>query len=191
MPGCIEVRSLDCHFGTRAALKGIDLVVATGQVHGLLGPTGAGKTSLLRVLAGRLAPSAGTARVPARVTLVTEQEPDGLSPIEARLEPATRRRVALARAVAGAPDLLLVDEPAAGFDVETAAAMRTLARHHAVAGGAVVWATRRLDLLLDLADGVTLLAAGRVRYSGTANALADRALTGVAAAQPAPLPQAA
>ena len=178
MHGCIEVRSLDCHFGTRAALKGIDLVVAPGEVHGLLGPTGAGKTTLLRVLAGELAPSAGTALVPEQVTFVTEDDVAGMSPIEAQLSPDTRRRVALARAVAGAPDLLLVDEPSDGFDDLTAAATRSLAVRHAAGGGAVIWATRRLDVLVGLASGVTLLAGGRVRYSGTVETLAERALTG-------------
>jgi ABC-2 type transport system ATP-binding protein len=191
MHGCIEVRSLDCHFGTRAAFEGIDLVVAPGTVHGLLGPSGAGKTTLLRVLAGELAASAGTVRLPERVTFVTDHDDDGLSPIEARLTPGTRRRVALARAVAGAPDLLLVDEPPAGFDGQTAAATRSLALRHAADGGAVIWATRRLDVLLGLASGVTLLAAGRVRYSGSVETLAQRALAGTDAAAAALLERAA
>ena len=191
MHGCIEVRSLDCHFGTRAALHGIDLVVAPGSVHGLLGPSGAGKTTLLRVLAGELAASAGTVRLPERVTFVTDHDDGGLSPIEARLTPGTRRRVALARAVAGAPDLLLVDEPPAGFDEQTAAATRSLALRHAAEDGSVIWATGRLDVLLGLASGVTLLAAGRVRYSGSVETLAVRALAGADAAAAALLERAA
>jgi ABC-2 type transport system ATP-binding protein len=178
MHGCIEVRSLDYHFGNRAALQAIDLAVAQGEVHGLLGPSGAGKTTLLRILAGELAASAGTVRLPERVTFVTDHEDEGLSPIEARLTPDTRRRVALARAVAGAPDLLLVDEPDSGFDAETAAATRTLALRHAANGGAVIWATRRLDALSGLASGVTLLAGGRIRYTGSVETLAERALAG-------------
>ena len=191
MHGCIEIRSLDCHFGTRAALQGIDLVVAPGSVHGLLGPSGAGKTTLLRVLAGELAASAGTVRLPERVTFVTDHDDDGLSPIESRLTPDTRRRVALARAVAGAPDLLLVDEPHAGFDEQTAAATRSLALRHAADDGGVIWATGRLDVLLGLASGVTLLAAGRVRYSGSVETLAERALAGTDAAAAALLERAA
>ena len=63
------------------------------------------------VLAGRLTPSAGSARVPEVVMLVTEHEVTGLAPIETLLTSGTRHRPALARAVASAPDLLLVDEP--------------------------------------------------------------------------------
>ena len=107
------------------------------------------------------------------------------------MTPGTRRRVALARAVAGAPDLLLVDEPPAGFDEQTAAATRSLALRHAAGGGAVIWATRRLDVLLGLASGVTLLAAGRVRYAGRVEALALRALAGTDATAAALLERAA
>ena len=81
-----------------------------------------------------------------------------LAPIEAQLEPSTRFRIALARAVAGEPSVLLVDEPPGGFDSETAAAARALVTRHAARGGACVWATRRLDSLHGLASGVTLLA---------------------------------
>jgi ABC-type multidrug transport system ATPase subunit len=179
MHPCVEIRSLGCQVGCRSVLQDIDLVLAPGQVHALLGPRWAGKTSLLRVLAGELEASSGRARLPERVVLVGD---DGLSPIEERLTPGTRRRVALARAVASAPDVLLVDEPADGFDPETTATTRSLVRRYAVQGGAVVWATRRLDSVTGVAEDLTLLAHGRVRYSGSVDALVARALsTGLAA----------
>lgn len=156
----------------------VDIAVAQGQVHGVLGPRWAGKTTLLRVLASELDPSAGCARLPKHVAFVSA---DGArSEIEARLDPGTRQRVALARAVAGAPDVLLVDEPAEGFDDATVAATRSIVGRYAAHGGTVVWATRRLDVLLGLASGVTLLADGRVRYAGSVNALASRSLSGFA-----------
>lgn len=188
MQPCLEVRSLACQLGSRAALQNVDFAVAPGQIHGLLGPRWSGKTTLLRVCAGELELTAGSVRRPVRVAFVSEQ---GLSPIEVRLDPGTRQRVALARAVASAPDVLLVDEPVAGFDAATRAATRTLVDRYAAEGGAVVWATRRLDALLGVASRVTLLAGGRVRYAGSAEDLASRTLSGFAAASAAPLHRAA
>jgi ABC-type multidrug transport system ATPase subunit len=177
MQSVVEVTSVACLDGTHTILESVDLRLAPGQVHGLLGPRWAGKTTLLRLLAGELDPSAGRVQVPASVVLVGD---DGRTPIEERLEPGTRRRVALARGVAAAPDLLLLDEPAGGFDAETTALTRSIVVRYASQGGTVVWAARGLGALSGVATGVTLLANGRVRYRGTAEALAQRALAGVA-----------
>ena len=56
----IAVEGLVKSFGHRAALSGVDLAVDTGELFGLIGPDGAGKTTLFRILAGVLAPSAGS-----------------------------------------------------------------------------------------------------------------------------------
>ena len=50
-------------FGRTRALDGLDLDVATGEVHGFLGPNGAGKTTTLRILLGLLRADSGTARL--------------------------------------------------------------------------------------------------------------------------------
>ena len=56
------VRATGLHrsFGDIRAVGGVDLAVGTGQAYGLVGPDGAGKTTTLRLLAGALAPDAGT-----------------------------------------------------------------------------------------------------------------------------------
>ncbi|HEU5300369.1 MAG TPA: ABC transporter ATP-binding protein [bacterium] len=59
----ITVERLTRRFGTVAAVDGITFEVRAGEVFGLLGPDGAGKTTLFRMLAAVLEPSAGTARV--------------------------------------------------------------------------------------------------------------------------------
>src|SRR5262249_22404411 len=59
----IEVSGLRKSFGKVQALRGIELVVPQGSVCALLGPTGAGKTTAVRVLATLTRPDGGTARV--------------------------------------------------------------------------------------------------------------------------------
>lgn len=55
----IQVQSLSKRFGERTALSGIDLTVPDGSFVVLLGPTGAGKTTVLRVIAGLENPDEG------------------------------------------------------------------------------------------------------------------------------------
>ncbi|MFZ0530855.1 MAG: ATP-binding cassette domain-containing protein, partial [Propionicimonas sp.] len=59
----ISIRGLSRSFGDTPAVTGIDLDVAEGAVFGLLGPDGAGKSTLIRMLATVLIPDAGEATV--------------------------------------------------------------------------------------------------------------------------------
>ena len=59
----IEVCNLTKRFGPLTALDGVTLEVAQGELFGLIGPDGAGKTTLFRLLATLLTPDAGTASV--------------------------------------------------------------------------------------------------------------------------------
>ncbi len=59
----IEVRGLNKNFGSIPALAGVDLELAGGQVIGLLGENGCGKTTLLKVLAGVMQDYAGHVRI--------------------------------------------------------------------------------------------------------------------------------
>ncbi len=59
----ISVRELQHHYGTRQALRGISLDVGRGEVFGLLGPNGGGKTTLFRVLATLMRPTGGEATI--------------------------------------------------------------------------------------------------------------------------------
>lgn len=55
----ISISELTKHFGPTRALDGLDLEVATGEVHGFLGPNGAGKTVTIRILLGLLRADGG------------------------------------------------------------------------------------------------------------------------------------
>jgi ABC-2 type transport system ATP-binding protein len=59
MSAAISVSDLVKTFGTTRALDGLDLEVASGEVHGFLGPNGAGKSTTIRVLLGLLRPDSG------------------------------------------------------------------------------------------------------------------------------------
>jgi ABC-2 type transport system ATP-binding protein len=59
----IEVRRLAHDYGARRALDGITFDVAPGEIFGLLGPNGGGKTTLFRILSTLMTPTAGTARI--------------------------------------------------------------------------------------------------------------------------------
>ncbi len=59
----VRARGLHKSFGATEAVCGVDLDVDTGAVYGLLGPDGAGKSTLIRMLATVLTPDSGTAEV--------------------------------------------------------------------------------------------------------------------------------
>jgi len=61
MTTAIEVHDLRKSFGHTVALDGLDLEVATGEIHGFLGPNGAGKSTTIRILLGLLRSDAGHA----------------------------------------------------------------------------------------------------------------------------------
>jgi ABC-2 type transport system ATP-binding protein len=63
MTSAIDSIDLVKTFGSTRALDGLDLQVATGEVHGFLGPNGAGKTTAIRVLLGLLRHDSGTVTV--------------------------------------------------------------------------------------------------------------------------------
>ena len=59
----ISVAGLERRFRTVIAVQDLSFAVPAGEVYGLLGPNGAGKTTTIRILAGLIAPSAGTAEI--------------------------------------------------------------------------------------------------------------------------------
>jgi len=62
MTTVLEVKGLRKSFGGIAAVDGVDLSLAGGEVRALIGPNGAGKTTFFNLLTGHLVPDAGTVR---------------------------------------------------------------------------------------------------------------------------------
>src|SRR5215468_8223128 len=63
MEAIIEIRDLTRRFGELTAVDHLNLSVAKGEIFGLVGPDGAGKTTTLRMLCGLMDPTEGSARV--------------------------------------------------------------------------------------------------------------------------------
>ncbi|MFF3939359.1 ABC transporter permease subunit [Streptomyces phaeofaciens] len=91
----------------------------------------------------------------------------------AGLPTGTLRRVELARAFAGDPRVLLLDEPAAGLDTAEVTALARVLGALAADGTALLVVEHDLDLVADLADVVHVMAAGRIVASGPPGRVLD------------------
>ena len=58
--GVLTLEKVSLSFGGVRAIDGVDLEIRTGEVHGLIGPNGSGKTTTLNVISGYYAPQQGT-----------------------------------------------------------------------------------------------------------------------------------
>src|SRR6202000_3261236 len=79
----LALRSIALSFGNVKAIDGLDLDVAPGEIHGVIGPNGSGKTTTLNVISGYYAAKAGS------MTLGTDALPPG--------QPALRAARGIAR----------------------------------------------------------------------------------------------
>jgi len=62
-PGALTLEQVALSFGGVKAIDGLDLEIRTGQVHGLIGPNGSGKTTILNVISGYYVQQRGTVRL--------------------------------------------------------------------------------------------------------------------------------
>ncbi|HVX47590.1 MAG TPA: ATP-binding cassette domain-containing protein, partial [Mycobacteriales bacterium] len=197
------------------AVAGVSFTVEPGQILGLLGPTGAGKTTTLRMLLGLITPSGGQIRlfgsrvgpgapVLGRVGALVEGpgllphlsgmdnlrlfwratgRPEPEAEFDevlriARLGPAVERRVrtyshgmrqrlAIAQAMLGLPDLLVLDEPTNGLDPPQIRDLRGVLQDYVAGGRTVVVSSHLLGEVEQTCTHVVVMDRGRVAAAGT------------------------
>ncbi|HJO36820.1 MAG: ABC transporter ATP-binding protein [Pseudomonadota bacterium] len=214
--------------GDRPIFDGIDLNVAAGSVTAFLGPSGTGKTTLLRLISGQLRPASGSVRVDGqevpqlrrkalyalrrqmgmlfqsgalltdynvfeniafplrehtdlpeslirhlvlmKLELVGLRGARALMPDE--LSGGMARRVALARALALDPAMIMYDEPFVGLDpISKGMIVRLVRLVNDALGLTSIVVTHDLEDVLQVADYCYLISQGKVMAHGTPEAL--------------------
>lgn len=85
----------------------------------------------------------------------------------ARLSGGQQRRVLIARALAGQPDVLVMDEPTAGVDYASQASLGRVLAQLAAAGTSMVVVTHELEALRDVVTRVVCMESGHIDFDGT------------------------
>lgn len=224
----IEVRDLVFYRGDRPIYNGVNMQFKRGQITGIMGPSGTGKTTLLRMIGGQLVPDRGQVlfegqniaslgrqqlfKVRARMGMLFQSgalftdmtvfenvafplrahtrlpehliaelvglklEAVGLRGTEqlmpSELSGGMNRRVALARAIALDPELIMYDEPFAGQDPIVMGVLTRLIRTLREALGlTTIIVSHDVNETLSISDYVYMVAEGKVMGEGTPEAL--------------------
>ncbi|WP_026413290.1 ABC-F family ATP-binding cassette domain-containing protein [Actinomadura oligospora] len=176
MSATLVAKELVAGHGDRLLFSGLDLVVAPGDVVGLVGVNGAGKSSLLRLLAGVDVPEAGSVRLSPPTALVgyLPQEPER-RPGET-VEAFLGRRTGVTQAQADLDEATkgLVDAVEGADDAYAEALERWLALGGADLADRAGEVAAELGLTVDLAQPMTSLSGGQAARAGLASLLLSR-----------------
>jgi sulfate/thiosulfate transport system ATP-binding protein len=221
----IDISGVNKRFGDFVALDDVNLTIPTGQLTALLGPSGGGKSTLLRIIAGLENADSGTVTIegteathlPAQKRNVgfvfqhyaafkhmsvaknvafgleirkrpkaeVKQKVDELLSLvhlsqfahrlPSQLSGGQRQRMALARALAIEPTVLLLDEPFGALDAQVRKELREwLRRLHDEVHVTTVFVTHDQEEALEVADEIVVINDGRIEQIGTPDALYDQ-----------------
>jgi sulfate transport system ATP-binding protein len=220
----ISVRHVSKTFGAFTALRDVSLDIPSGGLTALLGPSGGGKSTLLRIIAGLETPDSGTiaiagtdstalppqhrnigfvfqhyaafkhmtvarnvafgleirkrpkAEVRRRVSELLElvHLEQFADRYPAQLSGGQRQRMALARALAVEPGVLLLDEPFGALDAQVRKELRAwLRRLHDEVHVTTVFVTHDQEEAMEVADTIVVINNGAVEQCGTPDQLYD------------------
>lgn len=230
MNNLVEINQLHFQRNGRPIFQGVDITIPEGKVTAILGPSGTGKTTLLRLIGGQLLPNHGQINVagknvhrlsrkelyqlrmqmgmlfqsgglfthltvyenvafPLREhTQLTEEmirsivlmklEMVGLRGVRdfmpSELSGGMARRVALARAVALDPKLIMYDEPLTGQDpISKGVLVKLIRTLNDAMGLTTIIVSHDVHEVLTIADYVYVIADGRLIGQGTPSAIAN------------------
>lgn len=211
------------HYGSVAALDEFSMRVEPGRILGVLGRNGAGKSTMMGLIVGQLAPSSGTLQVlgqqaplsartrrrigfaPQRLALyealtarenlevfaavyglfgraarrAIERALDlvDLSTVASRqvrhCSGGMRRRLNLAAALLHDADLILLDEPTAGVDIQSREKILEVVRDSAARGRSVIYATHYIEEIQTVCDEALIIERGRRLAFGAVGELVE------------------
>jgi sulfate/thiosulfate transport system ATP-binding protein len=221
----IQVRNVAKNFGDFVALDNVSVDIPTGSLTALLGPSGGGKSTLLRVIAGLEQPDSGLVEIEGREATKLPAQERGVGfvfqhyaafkhlsvfrnvafGLEIRKRPKAeitkrvtellelvhlenfahrypsqlsggqRQRMALARALAVEPAVLLLDEPFGALDAQVRKELRVWLRNlHDQVHVTTVFVTHDQEEAMEVADSIVVMAAGKVEQIGSPDELYDK-----------------
>jgi phospholipid/cholesterol/gamma-HCH transport system ATP-binding protein len=220
----IKVRDLHFSWGDRIVFNGVDIDIPRGKITAIMGPSGTGKTTLLRLIGGQLQPAVGTVEVEGenvhllarrdlyrlrkrmgmlfqsgalftdlnvfdnvafplrehsrlpesliRILVLMKLESVGLRGarylMPSELSGGMARRVALARAIALDPKLIMYDEPFAGQDpISMGVLVKLIRLLNEALGLTSIIVSHDVQETATIADYIYLISDGRVVEHGT------------------------
>ena len=173
----VRVDRLAKVYKTSVAVDGISFALERGTITGLLGGNGAGKTTTIAMLMGLITPTGGSARVTARIAAIAAELEltDLLDRPTGKLSAGQKTRVSLAKALINKPYLLLLDEPTASLDPDTADWVRArLERYRDAHGATMLIASHNMAEVERLCERVIFMKRGKIEDDDTPARLLER-----------------
>lgn len=218
MTAILNINGISKSYKKVKALNNLSLQINQGEVYGILGPNGSGKTTTLGIILDVLKSDSGsfswfgqapnkesrkkigslletpnfypylTARqnlsLVCKIKQVEESEVDRVLTVVNLIERANskfrtfslgmKQRLALASALLGNPDVLVLDEPTNGLDPQGIAEVRTIIKNLAAQGKTIIMASHILDEVEKICSHVAVLKQGNLLTFGPIQAVLNK-----------------